>query len=100
MSSKIDSYATEIIEELKAQGMYENTTILYVSDHGGISRTHCGKSMREMQVPFAISGKGVKPSYKIEGSTMVFDIAATVLDVFNIPKPQAWIGRSIDEIYQ
>ncbi len=99
-ASQMDSLAFIIVNELKAQDMYDNTVILYVSDHGGVNKGHGGKSMKEMQVPFAISGEGIKKNHKIDSSTMVYDMAATVAGIFGAERPQVWVGRPILEVFE
>ncbi len=98
-ASRMDSLASIIVQEIKASGMYDNTVILYVSDHGGTGTGHGGKTMVEMQVPFAISGPGIKAGHKINSSTMVYDMAATVAKTLGVPRPQVWVGRPIEEAF-
>lgn len=100
MASKIDSLAGLIVQRIKDAGMFHKTVILYVSDHGGLGTGHGGKTMAEMQVPFAIAGPGIKADNKIEGSTMVFDTAPTVAGVLGLDRPQVWIGRPIVEAFE
>ena len=100
MASKVDSLAGLIVQAVKDAGMYDNTVILYVSDHGGINKGHGGKTMAEMQVPWAIAGPGIVEGGKINGSTMVFDTAATVAAILGVDQPQVWIGRPVLEVFK
>jgi len=92
---KIDTYVGKIIDTLKETGMYENTIIIFASDHGGIEKGHGGKTMQEMQVPYIMFGKNIKSGYVIDESTMIYDNAATVAYILGLECPQVWISRPI-----
>ncbi len=99
MASKVDSLAGLVVQAVKDAGMFDKTVILYVSDHGGLNKGHGGKTMAEMQVPFAIAGPGIVEGGQIKGSTMVFDTAPTVAAVLGADRPQVWIGRPVMEVF-
>lgn len=63
---KADSLVGIFIEKLKETGIFEETVVFIVSDHGGLRNKHGGLHPDEMIVPFIISGKGVKKRFKIE----------------------------------
>lgn len=95
----LDQRIGEITESIDQAGIRNETIIIIVADHGGIKTGHGGKSMQEMQVPLIFSGKNIKQNHKIESSTMVYDIAATISHIFNLKQPQVWTGRAIEEIF-
>jgi predicted AlkP superfamily pyrophosphatase or phosphodiesterase len=75
---KADSLVGVFLEQLKRSGIYEETVVFVVSDHGGFEHSHGGIHPDEMIVPFLISGKGVKKGYKIEHPVFIYDLAPTV----------------------
>ncbi len=79
--------------------MLDETIFIVTADHGGIRKGHGGKTLQEMQVPFIISGKGVKTGHKIGSSVMQFDVAATIACIFGTKIPQVWIGRPVTEVF-
>lgn len=97
---ELDSYVGEIVQATKDAGIYEKTIFIVTADHGGIDKGHGGKTMSEMQTPFIICGPGVKQDYKIENSMMIFDIAATMADIFAAEQPQVWIGRPVESAFE
>lgn len=97
-SHQVDKYVGEIVAAVNEN--MKNTTIIFISDHGGINKGHGGKSMAEMQVPFAIVGDGVKKGYKITDSQMVFDTAPTIANILDSPIPQVWIGRPVMSVFE
>lgn len=93
--TELDGYVGEIIEATKEAGIYDNSLFIIMADHGGIERTHGGKTMQEMEVPLIFFGKGVKQGHEITKSTMIYDIASTIAHIFDIEQPQVWIGRPV-----
>ena len=76
--TKVDSLVGVLINTLKVTGMYDETVVFVVSDHGGYEKSHGDSHPDEMIVPFIISGKGVKKGYKINHPVFNYDLAPTV----------------------
>ncbi len=93
--SKADSLIGSIINATKKAGIYEKTIFIVSSDHGGIGYGHGGETLDEVEIPFIISGPGIKKGYNIRQATYIFDIASTVAFLMDLQTPQAWIGRPI-----
>lgn len=96
----LDGYVGQIMNAVKEAGMWDETIFIVTSDHGGINKGHGGKTMREMETPFIICGKGVNKGHVIKGSMMQFDIASTIAFIFGLEQPQAWIGRPVTEAFK
>ena len=96
---ELDGYIGEIIEAAKAAGIYDETIFIVTADHGGIEKGHGGKTMREMETPFIIAGKGIKKEHRITESMMQLDCASTIATLFNLTQPQVWIGRPMLEVF-
>ena len=88
--SKMDSLVGQAIENLKQDGLYENTIIVYNSDHGGVlarskrflysSGIHCPLIVRIPEKMKDLYPKGKKP-----GSTM--DRIVSFIDM-----PKTWVS--------
>jgi arylsulfatase A-like enzyme len=76
--TKVDSLIGVLINTLKETGIYDETVVFVVSDHGGYEKSHGGSHPDEMIVPFIISGKWVKKGYKINHPVFNYDLAPTV----------------------
>ena len=92
---ELDTYIGEIIDALKQAGMYEETVIVIVSDHGGVGRGHGNLSLEEMEAPLIISGPGIRKGYEIPGLVMQYDAAATMADILGLSIPDFWRGRPL-----
>tara|TARA_Y100000385_G_scaffold285245_1_gene344844 strand:- start:1889 stop:3538 length:1650 start_codon:yes stop_codon:yes gene_type:complete len=98
----IDDVVGKLIDELEAQGQFENTLILFTSDHGlfhgefGLG----GKTFlydTTLRIPLIIKapGKKVVQNETIDKLTITPDIAPTILDYAGIKIPNEMQGESI-----
>lgn len=93
----IDTYIGQIIQSVKNAGIEKNTVIIVTADHGGINKTHGGKSIQEMEIPWMAIGPKIKQNAILNKSIMTYDTAATIAYLFGLKTPQVWIGRPIVE---
>lgn len=100
MLKTLDEYIAQIVNAVREADMLDDTIFIITSDHGGIKKGHGGKTMREMETPFIISGKGIKKDYEFSESMMQFDVASTIAYIFNLKQPQVWIGRPMIQIFK
>ncbi len=96
----LDGYVGDIVNAVKEAGIYDNTIFIVTSDHGGINKGHGGKTMMEMETPFIVAGKNIRQGGEFQESMMQFDIAPTIAEIFALPVPQVWIGRSMNQIFE
>lgn len=97
---ELDKYVGDVINAVKEAGMLNETIFIVTADHGGIDKGHGGKTMREMETPFIITGKNIKKGHQIQASMMQFDVASTVAAIFGLKQPQVWIGRPMTEVFK
>lgn len=98
---ELDGYIGQIIQAVTDAGMEKETIFIVTADHGGIKKGHGGKTMLEMETPFIISGKNIKPGLCFdEISMMQYDVASTIATIFGLDQPQAWIGRPIKFVFK
>ena len=98
---ELDNYVGQIVQAVKDAGMIENTIFILTSDHGGINKGHGGKTMKEMETPFIISGKNIRKGICFdEISMMQYDVASTIAYIFNLHQPQVWIGRPMKSLFE
>lgn len=93
--SRADSLIGQILHALDESGMASQTTILLTADHGGKHKGHGGESLAEMEIPFILSGKGVKPGYSIAHAVSTVDNSPTAAWALGLEAPYAWTGRPV-----
>lgn len=89
----------KLIAKLKAAGLYDDTHIIFMSDHGGIGKHHGGVSREEMIVPWAVEGPGIKKGFTITEANNTVNTASTVLRLFGVEQPLCWTGEVPESIF-
>lgn len=96
---KADSLVGVFMDNLKKAGIFEETVVFIVSDHGGINKGHGDSHPDEIIVPFIISGKGVKKGYKIEHPLFIYDLAPTVAWLFGFELNEWISGNPVEDAF-
>ncbi|NQD69347.1 sulfatase-like hydrolase/transferase [Sphingobacterium shayense] len=88
------------LQKLRDAHLYEETTFMFLSDHGGIEYGHGGVTVDEMVVPWAITGPGIKKGYRISNPNNSVNTAATILKIFDVKQPNAWTGKPMLDVFR
>lgn len=98
---KMDGQVGEIVAKLKEDGLYENTWIMFYSDHGGALPWMKRELLdRGTHIPFIVKHpKGANAGSKRDELISGVDLAPTVLSIAGVPIPkymqgQAFLGKS------
>lgn len=88
-----DAEIGKFLDQLKREGLYEDTHFLFLSDHGGTGYGHGGMSTDEMLVPWGITGPGIRKGFKLTEPNNTVNTAATILHLFKVKQPNVWTGE-------
>jgi len=101
--SKMDSLVGQAIENLKQDGLYENTIIVYNSDHGGVlarskrflysSGIHCPLIVRIPEKMKALYPKGKKPGSIMDRIVSFIDMPKTWVSLTGAEMTDNFQGR-------
>lgn len=102
MVLQVDEGVGEIVKVLKEKGLYDNTVIVFTSDHGEFLGDH-GRIQKGMpghdcivHVPCIVRYPGHIPANRrIDALTEAIDIVPTVLDYCGVQTPTYVQGRSL-----
>ncbi|MEI2724677.1 MAG: alkaline phosphatase [Verrucomicrobiota bacterium] len=94
-----DQLIGETVAGLRAAGMWEQTVLIVTADHGGKGKGHGGATMGEIEIPWIITGPGVRAGYEIKSPVSTCDTAATIAYLFKLKQPDVWIGRPVREAF-
>ena len=98
----LDDNLGRLVETLKKKGIYDNTTIIYTSDHGCHFKTRNAEYKRSchdasIHIPLVIKGNGFEKG-KIENKMVsLIDLPPTILYSGLIYPPEHYQGRPIQE---
>ena len=98
---RIDENLGRTVKKLKETGLYEDTVIIFTSDHGSHFRTRNGEYKRSCheactRIPFVIHGPGVKKGGRTgEYLFSLLDLPATILDLAGVGVPFHYHGKSV-----
>lgn len=100
---KVDAHIEEVYDALEAEGLLENTIIIYTADHGDGHGSHQWTQKKTfyeetINVPFIISWKGKTKTGVIDNSTLIsngLDIVPTILDLAGINIPSRLPGANV-----
>lgn len=95
-----DSLAGVVISAIKEAGIYDNTIILVTADHGGKGKGHGGGSIEEVEIPWIISGVGIKKDFEVKEQVETFYTAPTIAKVFGVTQPDCWTGKAVESVFE
>ena len=105
--SYIDHQVGRILDALEASGKADNTIVLFTTDHGDMAAAHgfvfklghCGYD-ELLRVPFLMRCPGVIPAGMATGAmASSVDVLPTLLEIMELPKPEALDGRSFAHLF-
>jgi arylsulfatase len=105
--SNVDDACREIVDELKRQGLYESTLIIFTCDNGMMLGRHglAGKwhpFEESIRVPLIIHDPRLPPDHrgKLDHHlTLNIDLATTILGAAGLPPSPTMQGRDIADLY-
>ena len=99
----IDYNVGRILDELKKQGLDDNTIIIYTSDHGSHFKTRNGEYKRSchessIHIPMIAYGPGFEGGNEIEELVSLIDIPATLLKCAGLEVPDYMQGHPLQNL--
>lgn len=103
LMTHLDSRIGDIINTLKAKGLFDNTIIVYAADNGLAIGSHglLGKQNlyeHSTKVPFIISGPGLPQNETRDALIYLYDIFPTLADLSGLPAPKNIDGLDLSNI--
>lgn len=102
-SENIDQQIAKVLAKLKAMGEFENTYIVYTSDHGMAIGRHGLQGKQNLyehtwRVPFIVKGPGIPAGTRVPGNIYLLDVLATLCDLAEVPAPSTNQGMSFAKV--
>lgn len=101
--NRVDMNFGKLIKSLKDNGLYDNTVIIYTSDHGCHFRTRNAEYKRScheasIKVPLVITGGAFTGGGRISELVSLIDLPTTVLDIAGADIPTHFAGKSLTDL--
>lgn len=98
--NRLDYNVGRLVEKLKALGIYEDTVIIYTSDHGSHFKTRNPEYKRSCHentthTPLIIKGGGFEGGKREKRLSSLIDLPPTLLSIAGIPIPQTYMGLDL-----
>lgn len=98
----LDDNLAKLITTLKEQNIYDDTVIIYTSDHGNHFRTQDGEYKRNcfdscLKIPMIAAGGPFKGGIRNEEIVSLINLPATILDLAGVEPPEDWSYPSLRE---
>ncbi len=100
MIAEVDEMIGEILNEVKRQNLWEETYVIFCSDHGEMCLEHNQFYKMNMfepsvRVPLIVAGADVKKSHKISELASLVDIMPTLMDMCERNSKLTFDGKSL-----
>ena len=103
--NRLDENVGKLVEKLKEKNLYDNTVIIYTSDHGSHFKTRnleykrtCHESASH--TPLIIEGGAFKGGKSEKRLASLIDLPPTLLDIAGIDIPKSFMGHSLLKMEQ
>ena len=98
--NSLDENVGRLVSKLKEKGLYDNTVIIYTSDHGSHFKTRNAEYKRSCHdsathTPLIITGGIFNQGRVDERLVSLIDLPPTLLDIAGIEIPKSFVGKSI-----
>jgi choline-sulfatase len=100
LTKELDDNIGTILRTLEEEGLYEDTLIIYTSDHGEQLGRHglwfkCSMYEETSNVPLIINHPRIVQGNRVDHPVSLVDIFPTVCDVLGLPLPEGVPGKSL-----
>jgi predicted AlkP superfamily pyrophosphatase or phosphodiesterase len=95
---RADQALGNLLAELDARGIREETLIIVTADHGGHDFIHGSSLPEDMTIPWIAFGAGIQPA-SLTGKITTTDTAATAAFALNLSIPEEWDGVPVYEAF-
>lgn len=97
---RLDENVGKLVDKLKEKGIYDNTVIIYTSDHGCHFKTRNAEYKRTCHdsathTPLIIAGGGFRGGKTEERLVSLIDLPPTLLSIAGIPVPESYMGYDL-----
>ncbi len=94
-----DTMVGEVVDWLRARGVWNRALIIISADHGGHDKTHNGERPEDVVVPWIAAGGAVRTRSLPDG-LRITDFAPTILYALGLPLPADLDGAPVRSLFE
>ena len=100
LCSLVDTHVGTILDTLSECGLWDNTIVVFTSDHGDMMGSHrllakCVMFEEAVRVPLLLHLPGQNESRRVRSPVSQIDLVPTLLDLMDQPLPDSLQGKSL-----
>lgn len=102
MVENLDNNVGRVVQALKDNGVFDNTIIMFMADHGEHGGAHCLADKQfpyeeSIGIPLIISGPGISPE-QVDVPICTEDLFPTILGLVNVPHRDEILGCDLSAL--
>ena len=82
-----------VINAIHNSGVFDESLIILLSDHGGVGTSHGSNAPDCMNIFWGCSGPGVKKGVELKEPLNIMDTSVVILYALGLPAPSNWDAR-------
>ena len=99
----VDRQLARLIEALKASGQYDDTNVIYTSDHGEMLGKFgmwwkCSLYEDASRIPCIAAGPGFSSGIRVTTPVDLHDVQACLFESTGAERPPDWVGRPLQRL--
>jgi predicted AlkP superfamily pyrophosphatase or phosphodiesterase len=94
-----DAQVGQVINAIKASGVFDESLIVVVSDHGGVGKGHGGDHPDCLAIIWGARGPGVRRGAELGSEVSIMDTAPVILHALGLPAPSGWDGKVPEGVF-
>jgi len=91
--SATDALVGVVIDAIRDAGIFDESLIVLLSDHGGEGKSHGSDHTNCMTIFWGCRGPGIARGVELENQVNIMDTAAVVAYALGLPAPEGWDAR-------
>ena len=88
-----DALVGVVIDAIRDAGIFDESLIVLLSDHGGEGKSHGSDHPDCMNIFWGCRGPGIASGIELENQVNIMDTAAVVAYALGLPAPEGWDAR-------
>ena len=88
-----DAHVGIVLDAIRDAGVFDESLIIVLSDHGGEGKTHGSDHPDCMTTFWGCCGRGIARGVVLDSSVSIMDTAAMVAEALGLPAPDGWDAK-------